>query len=116
MITQHNLKPNIGAKKSSRARGRGDGSGRGSFRKRRQRPNGTIRRQYKAGFEGGQTPLIRRLPKLKGFKNPNKTPYQVVNVEKLEVFEDGATVNIVSLRKRFYIQKNRPVKLLEPEN
>lgn len=114
MISQHNLKPNIGAKKSSRARGRGDGSGKGSFSGRggkgqTARSGGNI----KAGFEGGQTPLIRRLPKLKGFKNPNKMPYQVVNVEKLEAFEDGATINIVALyEKDFVSKKNNPVKIL----
>ena len=45
------------------------------------------------GFEGGQTPLQRQLPKLKGFKNPNRDPYVVVNVERLDRFEAGSTVS-----------------------
>lgn len=114
MITQHTLRPHPGARKPKQTIGRGDGSGHGSYSGRGMkgqlaRSGGTRR----PGFEGGQTPLIRRLPKLKGFKNPNRLPYQVVNVHKLEVFEDGTLVDIVALyEKKLISHKNRPIKLL----
>lgn len=114
MIGQHTVQPNFGSRKRSRGRGRGDGSGRGSFSGRggkgqTARSGGNI----KAGFEGGQTPLLRRIPKLKGFKPPYHIPYQVVNVEMLNAFDEGATVDLVALYERNLIsRKNRPVKIL----
>jgi large subunit ribosomal protein L15 len=114
MISQHSLKPNPGSRKRSRSFGRGDSSGHGSFsghggKGQTARSGGNI----KSGFEGGQTPLIRRLPKLKGFKNPNRLPFQAVNVERLNDFEDGATVDIIALYENHLIsRKNRPVKIL----
>lgn len=114
MIGQHTLRPNPGSRKSKRIRGRGDASGSGSFSGRggkgqTARSGGNV----KAGFEGGQTPLLRRIPKLKGFKNPNRAPYQVVNVERLNVFEDGAIVDLVALYDRKLInRKNRMIKIL----
>lgn len=114
MITQHNLKANPGARKRRSIRGRGDSSGRGSFSGRGGK--GQTARSgggRKPGFEGGQTPLIRRLPKLKGFKRPFKIPYQTVNVERLNIFEDGSTVDIVAFyEKNLISRKNRPVKIL----
>lgn len=114
MIRQHTLKPKLGSRKKSFAIGRGDGSGIGSYsgkgvKGQTSRSGGNI----KPGFEGGQTPLIRRLPKLKGFKNPNRTPFQVVNVTKLNAFEDGAIVDLVALYDIGFIsKKNMPIKLL----
>ncbi|MBI2638940.1 50S ribosomal protein L15 [Candidatus Peregrinibacteria bacterium] len=113
-MSQHSLRPNPGSRKRSRSLGRGDSSGHGSFsghggKGQTARSGGNI----KAGFEGGQTPLIRRLPKLKGFKNPNRLPYQTVNVESFNDFEDGSTVDIVVLyENRLISRKNRPVKIL----
>src|SRR3989338_6927429 len=95
---QHTLKPNAGSRKARRIKGRGDGSTRGSFSghggKGQTARSGGGR---KPGFEGGQTPLLRRLPKLKGFKNPNRLPFQVVNLADLNTFDDGATIDLVSL-------------------
>jgi large subunit ribosomal protein L15 len=114
MIGQHTLRPNSGSRKQRRIRGRGDGSGRGSFSGRggkgqTARSGGNI----KAGFEGGQTPLIRRIPKLKGFKPPSRVSYQVVNVSALDVFDEGGTVDLITLYERNLIsRKNRPVKIL----
>ena len=114
MISQHTLQPNPGSRKQKRIRGRGDGSGRGSFSGRgvkgqSARSGGRV----KPGFEGGQTPLLRRLGKLKGFKNPNRIPCQIVNVSSLNVFDDGATIDIVALYERGIIpKKNRPLKIL----
>ena len=78
------LKPNKGAIKAKRRVGRGNGSGLGTYSGRGMngqncRTGGGVR----AGFEGGQTPLILRIPKLKGFKSPNKKTYQVINLTKL---------------------------------
>lgn len=114
MISHHTLKPNPGSRKAKRDLGRGDSSGHGSFSTRggkgqTARSGGGV----KPGFEGGQTPLIRRLPKLKGFKNPNRLPFQVVNVERLNEFIDGTTVDLVALYENHLIsRKNRPVKIL----
>lgn len=114
MIHQHTLRPNPGSRKSKRIRGRGDSSGRGSFsgagaKGQKSRSGGRV----KAGFEGGQTPLIRRMPKLKGFKSPNRLPYQTVNVSGLNAFDDGETIDIVKLYEgKLISRKDRPVKLL----
>lgn len=114
MISQHTLRPNPGSKKEKRGLGRGDSSGHGSFSGRggkgqTARSGGRLHPR----FEGGQTPLIRRLPKLKGFKNFNKVPYQAVNVDRLNSFDDDSTVDIVALfEKNIISRKNLPVKLL----
>ena len=75
-----------------------------------QRKSGNMR----PGFEGGQTSLISRLPKLRGFKNPNKVIYQAININALEhCFNDGDEINIEALLKKKLIRKkNVPVKIL----
>lgn len=114
MLSQHTVKPARGSRKKYKTYGRGDSSGRGSYSGRGQK--GQLARsggRRRPGFEGGQTPLIRRMPKLKGFKNPNRLPFQVVNVAALNLFEDGATVDLVKLFEADLIsRKNRPVKIL----
>ncbi|MFA6528189.1 MAG: 50S ribosomal protein L15 [Candidatus Gracilibacteria bacterium] len=109
----NNLKP--AQKKKAKMRvGRGNGSGKGTFcgrggKGQSARAGGTLRR----GFMGGQTPLIRQMPKLKGFTNPNKIRYQVVNVFQLEVFKDGSKVDKEALKKQKLIQNiEKPVKIL----
>lgn len=67
----------------------------------------------KAGFEGGQMPLHMRTPKLRGFKNPFRTEYQVVNVSKLaELYPEGGDVTIADLVEKGAVRKNQPVKVL----
>lgn len=95
----HDLRPAPGAKKSRTRVGRGEGSkgktaGRGT--------KGTkARYQVKAGFEGGQMPMHMRLPKLRGFKNPARVEYQVVNLDKLEaLFPEGGTITVDDLVAR----------------
>lgn len=114
MIAQHTLKPNPGSRKKKRILGRGLGSGRGVFSGRGVKGAGSRSGAKKRpGFEGGQTPLIRRIPKLRGFSNPTKIFYQPVNVEALNIFEDGTEVNLVLLyEKKLISKKNRPVKIL----
>lgn len=108
----NNLKPSQKKKGKMRV-GRGNGSkgtfcGRGG-KGQTARAGGTLRR----GFMGGQTPLIRSMPKLKGFKNPTKVRYQIVNVFQLEVFKDGTKVDKEALKKHKLIQNvEKPVKLL----
>ena len=79
--------------------GRGPGSGNGKTSGRGQKGRGV-----RLGFEGGQTPLARRLPK-RGFTNFNRKEYAIVNVETLNRFEDGATVNAAALIEAGIINK-----------
>ena len=107
----HHLRPAPGAKTAKTRVGRGEGSkgktaGRGT--------KGTkARHQVPANFEGGQMPLHMRLPKLRGFKNPNKVEFQVINLAKLqELFPDGGTVDVDALVAAGAVRKGRPVKVL----
>ena len=107
----HDLRPAPGAKKAKVRVGRGEASkgktaGRGT--------KGTkARYQVRAGFEGGQLPLIQRLPKLKGFKNPAHKNYQVVNVEKLaSLYPEGGEVTKADLVAKGAVRKNELVKVL----
>lgn len=107
----HHLRPAPGAKTAKTRVGRGEGSkgktaGRGT--------KGTkARYQVKAGFAGGQLPLHMRLPKLRGFKNPFRVEYQVVNLAKLnELFPEGGVVTVETLVEKGAVRKNQPVKVL----
>ena len=92
-MEQHNLKPPVGAKKKRKRVGRGDGSGHGTYSGRglkgqKSRAGGGVR----LGFEGGQLPLIKRLPSVRGFTNIFKTEYSIVNIKKLVVFDANTEV------------------------
>jgi large subunit ribosomal protein L15 len=107
----HHLRPAPGAKTAKTRVGRGEGSkgktaGRGT--------KGTkARNTVSQGFEGGQIPLHMRLPKLKGFKNPFRDEYQVVNVDKLgALFPEGGTVGIDELVAKGAVRKGELVKVL----
>ena len=107
----HNLKPAPGAKTAKTRVGRGEGSkgktaGRGT--------KGTkARYQVPERFEGGQTPLHMRLPKLRGFKNPFKTEYQVVNLDKIgSLFPEGGDVTVEALVAKGAVRKGALVKVL----
>lgn len=96
----HELVPNPGARKRARRVGRGTGSGRGKTAGRGQKGQGARSGGLKpVWFEGGQTPLQRRLPK-RGFKNPFKKVYAVVNLDDLNRFEAGTVVTPELLRER----------------
>ncbi|WP_311640680.1 50S ribosomal protein L15 [Rothia aeria] len=110
-IKIHDLRPAPGARKAKTRVGRGEGSkgktaGRGT--------KGTkARYQVRAGFEGGQLPLHMRLPKLRGFKNPFRTEYQVVNLDRIqELFPSGGDVTVAELVAKGAVRKNQPVKVL----
>ncbi|KIF68428.1 50S ribosomal protein L15 [Streptomyces sp. AcH 505] len=107
----HNLRPAPGAKTAKTRVGRGEASkgktaGRGT--------KGTkARYQVPARFEGGQMPLHMRLPKLKGFKNPFRTEYQVVNLDKLgALYPEGGEVTVADLITKGAVRKNSLVKVL----
>ena len=107
----HHLRPAPGAKTAKTRVGRGEGSkgktaGRGT--------KGTSARyQVPQGFEGGQMPLHMRLPKLRGFTNPFRVQYQVVNLDRLsELFPDGGDVSVESLVERGAVRKGHQVKVL----
>lgn len=111
ILQMHDLKPAPGAKKDRTRVGRGEGSkgktsGRGD--------KGTKKRyQVRPGFEGGQLPLYMRLPKLRGFKNPFKKEYQVVNVAVLaELFPQGGEITVADLVAKGAVRNGFPVKVL----
>ena len=108
----HHLRPAEGAVRSRRRLGRGKAAGQGKTAGRGTKGYGA-RHNPKPGFEGGQMPLQRRIPKLKGFTNPNRVAWAVVNVGSLaEAFEGGAEVTPDLLRDRGMVRKGAPVKVL----
>ena len=107
----HHLRPAPGAKTAKTRVGRGEGSkgktaGRGT--------KGTkARYQVPVAFEGGQMPIHMRLPKLKGFKNPFKEEFQVVNLDRIGMlYPEGGTVTVEDLVAKGAVRKGRPVKVL----
>jgi large subunit ribosomal protein L15 len=103
----HDLKPNPGSTRKTKRVGRGHGSGLGKtsgrgFNGQKSRPGGG----KGAGFEGGQTPLARRLPKLPGFRNINRVEYIPVNVGRIDAkFADGEEVNASTLKAKGIIKR-----------
>ena len=94
-----NLQPAVGSKQSDNfRRGRGHGSGNGKTAGKGHKGQKARSGAPRIGFEGGQMPLYRRLPK-RGFKNRNTLEIVAINVSALEVFEDGATVTIDALKE-----------------
>jgi len=108
----HHLRPAPGAKTAKTRVGRGEGGKRGKTAGRGTK--GTkARYQVPAAFEGGQMPLHMRLPKLKGFKNPFRTEYQVVNLDKIaERFPEGGTIGVDDLVAKGLVRDNSLVKVL----
>nr|AKQ02173.1 50S ribosomal protein L15, large subunit ribosomal protein L15 [uncultured actinobacterium Rifle_16ft_4_minimus_3564] len=107
----HHLKPAPGSKKTKIRVGRGEGGRRGKTAGRGTKGL-NARSKLRPGFEGGQTPLARRLPKLRGFTNPNKEYFAVINVERLNGFRAGSTITPDDLRDRGLIKKRGRVKVL----
>jgi large subunit ribosomal protein L15 len=108
----HHLRPAEGAVRKPKRMGRGKSAGQGKTAGRGTKGY-KARHNQKLGFEGGQTPLQRRVPKLKGFRNPNRTEWAIVNVARLSaVFEAGADISPQTLRERGLVRKSLPVKVL----
>lgn len=107
----HHLRPAPGSKTAKTRKGRGEASkgktaGRGTKGTR-------ARNTVPAAFEGGQMPLHMRLPKLKGFKNPNKVDFQVVNVAALAtLYPSGGNVTVADLVAKGAVRAGEPVKVL----
>ena len=98
MIRLDTLSPAPGSRKGKKRVGRGDGSRKGSFSGRGCKgQKGRAGFRMKPGFEGGQLPIIKRLPSQRGFTNIFKTDFDVVNVGQLACFEAGTEVDIVKL-------------------
>ena len=108
----HHLRPAPGSRSAKIRVGRGEGGKRGKTAGRGTK--GTkARYQVPAGFEGGQMPLHMRLPKLRGFTNPFRTEYQVVNLDRLTaLFPDGGTVTVPDLVAKGAVRSGKPVKVL----
>lgn len=111
VVKLHHLRPAPGSKKAKTRVGRGEGSkgktsGRGT--------KGTkARYQVRAGFEGGQMPLHMRLPKLRGFRNPNRVEFQPVNVGRIaELFPEGGAVSVEDLVAKGAVRGGHLVKVL----
>ena len=111
VLKLHHLRPAPGSKKDRTRVGRGEASkgktaGRGT--------KGTkARYQVRPGFEGGGVRLVMRTPKLRGFKNPFRVEYQVVNIDTLaEHFPTGGDVTVAALVAKGLVRKNEPVKVL----
>ena len=108
----HHLRPAPGAKTAKTRVGRGEGGKRGKTAGRGTKGTGA-RKNVPASFEGGQMPMHMRIPKLKGFKNPNRVEFQVVNLERLnELFPEGGTVSVEDLVSKGAVRKGLPVKIL----
>lgn len=111
----HSLKPAIGSVKKSKRIGRGQGSGRGGTSTRGHKGQGSRSGSTtKPGFEGGQMPLQRRLPK-RGFKNPFRVEYTGLNLDRLQEICDllnVTSVDVELLRSNNIISKTEKVKIL----
>jgi large subunit ribosomal protein L15 len=107
----HHLRPTVGAKIDRKRVGRGRAGVRGKTAGRGTKGTGA-RKNVPAGFEGGQMPLQRRVPKLKGFTNPNRVEYAAVNVEVLAKYFRSGEVTPEALYAHGLAHKGRPVKVL----
>ena len=117
-MKQNELKPPRGAKHGKKRVGRGDGSGHGTYSGRgckgqKSRSGGGVR----PGFEGGQLPLIKRLPTKRGFTNIFRTEYDVVNVSDLNIFPSGSEITPKEFLQAGLIKSlDRPTKILGDGN
>jgi large subunit ribosomal protein L15 len=110
-VKVHDLKPAEGSRTPARRVGRGIGGKGGKTAGRGSKGQGA-RGKVPPRFEGGQTPLHRRTPKAKGFTNPFRVEYHVVNLDTLETFDPGVEVDPDALRERGLVAKRGLVKVL----
>ena len=111
VLKLHDLAPAPGSRRARRRVGRGI-AGKGGKTAGRGMKGQRARDTVKPGFEGGQTPLHRRTPKAKGFRNPFRVSYHVVNLDTLERFDPGSEVDPAALRARGLVAKRGLVKVL----
>ena len=111
-LKPHHLRPAPGAKTAKTRVGRGEAGARGKTAGRGTKGS-KARGSVSARFEGGQMPLHMRLPKLKGFRNPFRVEYQVVNLDRLlSLYPDGGDVTVEDLVAKGAVRAGRPVKIL----
>ena len=107
----HDLRPAPGAKTAKTRVGRGEGS-KGKTAGRGTKGTGA-RKNVPENFEGGQMPMHMRIPKLKGFKNPFKVEFQVVNLDKISsLFPEGGAIAVEDLVAKGAVRPGQPVKVL----
>ena len=113
-MRQDNLSPAPGSKRSRKRVGRGDGSGHGTYSGRGSKgQKSRSGAKMRPGFEGGQLPLIKRLPQKRGFTNISRIEYSVVNLDKLNIFESGSEVTPEKLMAAGMVKSLRhPIKIL----
>jgi large subunit ribosomal protein L15 len=111
-VKLHELVAPEGARRTKKRAGRGTGSGHGKTSGRGQKGQNARSQGFRIGFEGGQMPLAQRLPKLGGFKNPFKKVYAVVNLTKLNRFEDGSTIGPETFYNTGLAEPGQEVKVL----
>jgi large subunit ribosomal protein L15 len=108
----HHLRPAPGSRTPKTRVGRGEAAGKGKTAGRGTKGS-KARLQVSGAFEGGQMPLHMRLPKLRGFKNPFRVEYQVVNLDRIgELFPEGGAVSVADLVARGAVRGGRQVKVL----
>jgi large subunit ribosomal protein L15 len=111
-VKLHHLRPAPGSTSARTRKGRGEAAGKGKTAGRGTKGS-HARGRIRAGFEGGQMPLQRRVPKLKGFTNPNKVQWSVVNVERLAAaLPKGGSVDPEAMVSQGLARKGAPVKVL----
>jgi large subunit ribosomal protein L15 len=107
----HHLRPAPGAKTAKTRVGRGEGS-KGKTAGRGTKGSGA-RRNIPENFEGGQMPMHMRIPKLRGFKNPFRVEFQVVNLDRISaLFPEGGTIGVAELVAAGAVRAGHPVKIL----
>ncbi len=112
MVRQDNISPPLGARRNRKRFGRGNASGHGTYCGR-GRKGQKARGQIPIGFEGGQLPIIKRLPRKRGFTNIFKTEYSTVSVESLNAFEPGSEVTPEKMLAAGVLKSlKNPVKIL----
>ena len=113
-MRQDILSPAPGSKRGRKRVGRGDGSGHGTYSGRGSKgQKSRSGNKMRPGFEGGQLPLIKRLPQKRGFVNISRTEYSVVNISKLNIFESGSEVTPERLVAAGVVKSLRyPIKIL----
>ncbi|BEH02917.1 MAG: 50S ribosomal protein L15 [Propionibacterium sp.] len=108
----HHLRPAPGAHTDAKRVGRGEGGKGGKTAGRGTKGSGA-RKNIPENFEGGQMPLHMRIPKMRGFQNPFKVSFQVVNVSRLgELFPEGGAVSVDDLVAAGAVRSGKPVKVL----
>ena len=112
MAGLHQIKPAANSRPRGRRVGRGNAARRGNFSGRGikgQKARGSV----SPLFEGGQLPLVKRLPRMRGFRNPNRVQYHPVNLDSLEAFRKGSAVTPLKLQEAHLVSGNRtPIKIL----